>query len=133
MQRKNKILLSLLIIGGVVFIFINSLTLSKEVISTKFVLGKNMGFDLSPGKLNFGQIVPGNGASRTIKIENNFEDIIKVSIKSSGEISKNIIVSENNFILNPSESKNITFSVYTDGLTEFRSYEGKIIIVSKKA
>ncbi len=133
MQRKNKILLSSLIIVGVVFVFMNSLVLSKEVISTEFVLGENMGFDLSPGKLNFGQIVPGNSASREITIENNFDKKIKISIKSSGEISKNIIVSENNFILNPSESKNITFSAYTDGLTEFRSYNGKIIIISKRA
>ncbi|MFH1521364.1 MAG: hypothetical protein ABIF18_00225 [archaeon] len=107
--------------------------MSKEVISTEFILGENMGFDLSPGKLNFGKIVPGNGASRQITIENNFEDTIKVSIKSSGEISKYIIVSENNFLIAPSESKNVTFSAYTGDLTEFRTYKGKIIIISKKA
>lgn len=91
-----------------------------------------MGFDLSPGKLNFGKIVPNNSASREITIENNFKELIKVSIKSSGEISKYIIVSENNFQIRPSESKNITFTAYTDDLTEYRTYKGEITIISKK-
>ena len=134
MLRKNKSLLFLLLmISIVVFVFINNLPLSKEVISAEFVLGENMGFDLSPGKLNFGKIIPGNSASREIVVENNFDKTVKISIKSSGEISKNLIVSDNNFILNPSESRNVTFSLYTNDLTESRYYKGEIIIVSKKA
>ncbi|MBU3923711.1 MAG: hypothetical protein KJ592_02235 [Nanoarchaeota archaeon] len=132
MERKNKVIIILSAIAIIAIIYTNSQTLSKEIISTEFLLGKDMGFDLSSGKLNFGQIIPGHSASREITIDNNFKDPITVSIKSSGEISKYIIVSENNFLLNPSESKNATFTVYTDGITEFRPYKGKIIITSKK-
>lgn len=132
MKRKNEILIILVFLSTlVIFISIINLPLNKEVISAKFVLGENMGFDLSSGKLNFGKIVPDNSASREIIIENNYDEPIKVSIKSSGEISDYMIVSENNFILVPLESKNISFSIYTSGLTEFRDYEGKVSIVSR--
>ena len=132
MERKNKILIFLVLICTlIIIVFIVNLPLNKEVISTKFVLGENMGFDLTPGKLNFGKITPNNSASREITVENNYDKLIRVNIKSSGEISENMIVSENNFILAPLESKNVVFSVYTFGLTEFRDYKGKISIVSR--
>jgi len=134
MERKNKILATLVFLSAlIIFISIINLPLNKEVFSAKFVLGENMGFDLSPGKLNFGKIVSGRSTSREITVENNYDESIKVNIKSSGEISKYMIVSENNFILNPLESKNITFSVYTTGLTEFRDYIGKVSIISRVA
>ena len=133
MQRKNKILFSVLIaIALITTIIPSNKILSKEIISTEFILGEEMGFDLTPGKLNFGQITQGNTASREITIDNNFEEPIEVSIKSKREISKYIIVSENNFQLNSSESKNVTFTAYSEDITEFRKYKGEIIIISKK-
>ena len=132
MEGKNKLIIILSVIIIIAIIYTNSQTLSKEIISTEFLLGENMGFDLSSGKLNFGQIIPGHSASREITIDNNFKNPIIVSIKSSGEISKYIIVSKNNFLLNPSESKNVTFTAYADDITEFRPYKGKIIITSTR-
>ena len=132
MERKNKALIILVFLSSlIIFISIINLPLNKEVISAKFVLGENMGFDLSPGKLNFGKIIINNSASREIIIENNYDKSIRVNIKSSGKISDYIIVSENNFILEPLESKNVVFSVYTSGLTEFRDYKGKVSITSR--
>jgi hypothetical protein len=131
MERKNKliIILSILIISA---IFFYNKPLEVETIESEFILGENMGFDLTPGRLNFGKISPNNSASREIVIENNFDKTIKVKIKSEGEISKNIIVSENNFLVKPSQSKNITFTAYTQGLIEFKTYKGKITIISKR-
>lgn len=132
MERKNSVLVFLIFACGIIiFMSITNLPLNKEVIPAKFVLGENMGFDLTPGKLNFGKIVPGYGASRDVMVENNYDEIIKVNIKSSGEISDSLIVSENNFVLNPLESRSVAFSIYTGGLTEYRSYEGKVIITSR--
>lgn len=132
MERKNKILMILVFVCTLVIVIsIINLPLNKETISAKFVLGENMGFDLSPGKLNFGKIVPGNSASRKIIVENNYDKVIRVNIKSSGEISNSMVVSENNFILNPFESKVVVFSIYTSGLTEFGDYKGKVSITSR--
>ena len=133
MENKFLFLLAIPIIIIVYFFIISSVPLDRRVIPASFLLGERTGFDLSPGKLTFGKIEVNQSATRNIMVENKFKTPIKIYIKSSGEISKNIIVSENNFILNIQESKNITFSIYTKGLTEFREYNGEIEIISKKA
>lgn len=134
MQRKNKFLILITaIVILIILISLNNLPLSRETIQSRFVVGENMGFDLTPGRLNFGKIVPGNSNTRGLLIENEFDRPVEIIIKSSGEISDNIIVSENNFILNPQESKNVTFSAYAEQSLEFGEYNGQIEIISKKA
>lgn len=133
MERKNKISILIATITLTILILFFRAPLNKQTISTRFVAGENMGFDLDPGKLNFGQIVPGYGASRTITITNTLDKPTITTIESSGKISKYIIVSENNFILQPNESKEISFSCYAEKETAFGEYNGEIIIITNKA
>ena len=132
MEKRNKIVLIFIVLIFISSIMIYNIPISKRTISSRFVVGDKMGFDLDPGKLNFGQIVPGYSASREISIENGFKKNILINIKSSGEISDYIIVSENNFVLQPNESKNITFSAFVDKELDFGEYSGKITILSKR-
>jgi hypothetical protein len=134
MEIKNKKLIITFILSSLIIIsiIISNNSLSKETIPSEFILGENMGFDLTSGKLNFGKIMPDYTASRKITIENEFNQAIKVSIKSTGEISSNLIVSENNFYLEPLESKEITFTAHTDRLIDFKKYKGSVIITSNK-
>jgi len=131
-ENKNKIIFAIAIVLLVTFFIIDNQPLDKTVIPASFLLGERTGFDLTPGELTFGKIEINQSASRGILISNNFNRPIKIIIESKGDISKNLIVSENNFKLEPNESKEITFSIFTKGLTEFKSYEGKVIIISKK-
>lgn len=134
MERRNKtlILVTIAIAILTLFLIINA-PLHKQIIPTRFIAGENMGFDLGPGNLNFGKIVPGYSASRDITITNNFNKPTLTKIKSSGEISSYIIVSENNFVLNSNESKNITFSLFPEKGIELKEYPGEIIILTYKA
>ena len=134
MERKNKVLVFVILICiAIIFITIINIPLNREVIPSKFVIGNRMGFDLTPGKLNFGQIVPGYGASRNIVVKNNYDEAIKVNIESSGAISDNLIVSDNNFVLKPFETRNVTFSLYTDKSIKVGDYEGEVVIISRVA
>ena len=135
MKRKNKQLALTLILATIliVLILIFRAPINKQSILTRFVAGENMGFDLGPGNINFGQIVPGYSASRNITITNTLERPTLTEIESSGEISNYIIVSDNNFILQPNESKNILFSCFPPKDIELREYPGKITITTKKA
>jgi hypothetical protein len=133
MKRKNNLIILILVIITIFLVITINIPLKKQMIPTKFIAGENMGFDLGPGNLNFGQIVPGYSASREIEITNNFESPIFTKIKSSGKISEYIIISENNFILQPNESKKISFSCYPKENIELKEYNGKIIIITRKA
>ncbi len=133
MKRKNRLIISALAIIMLSLIVIMQSPLNRQTIPTRFIAGENMGFDLGPGNLNFGLIVPGYSASRQITITNTQTHPTLTKIKSSGEISKYIIVSDNNFILDSGESKNITFSCYPEKGLELREYPGKIIMTTYKA
>jgi hypothetical protein len=134
MERKNKIL-TLTSIAAAILVFSLILTapLDSQTIPTAFVAGEKMGFNLDPGELNFGKIIPGGSATRDITIKNTYKYPTLTKIKSSGEISKYIIVSENNILLQPNESKNITFSVFAEVGIELKEYPGEITIITKKA
>jgi len=133
MVKINKFIFIIIVFMVTIFFFLGTNSqLDKKIILARFSLAEKAGFNLTPGELSFGNIGINQSATRDITISNNFDNPIIVSIESSGEISKNLIVSENNFKLNPKESKDITFSAYTRGLTEFKEYSGEVIIVSEK-
>ena len=134
MKRKNKLLIltTVILVSISIIVFIQA-PLHKETIPTRFVAGENMGFDLGPGNINFGLIVPGYSTTRDIIITNTFDKPTLTKITSLGEISPYIIVSENNFILNSGESKNITFSCHpTEGIPLIE-YPGEITITTYRA
>lgn len=133
MQRKNKFIISILVIILAISIIILNAPLDKQTIPTKFIAGENSGFDLGPGNINFGKIVPGGSVSREITVTNNFDKPTITKIKSSGEVSSCIVVSENNFHLDPEESKVVTFSCSPKVGIELREYAGEIKIITKKA
>jgi len=133
MKTKNKILLITPVILIIILMLRLTMPLDKEVISSGFVLGKNPGFDLSPGLLNFGKITPDGSASRSITVTNNYDTPTLTTIKASGPIKDYVIVSENNFELQPSESRNVTFNCYPKEASEYKRYSGEITIITKKA
>ena len=132
MPNANKyiIILAILIASFLPILNYNSQT-EKTIIKTSFLVGNKSGFDLNPNELTFGQIPPDNSASRSLTITNDLDKKRKISIEVSGKIKKYIIASENNFILNPHESKNVTLTVYSTNLEEPKKYSGEIIIISK--
>lgn len=130
---KTKIIVALAVILILtVVILVGMPSQKKEIIHARFSLSNKTGFDLSPDVLSFGEITANQSASRSITLRNTENKSVKIQIKSSGEISDNIIASENNFYLEPGESKIITFSIFADGLTEFREYDGDVIILTKQ-
>ena len=111
MENATKYIIILAIIALTIPFILNNQQTEKTIIKTSFLVGNKSGFDLNPNELTFGQTTPNNRLSRAITITNNFDKPKKFRIKVSGEIKEYIIVSENNFPLNPNESKNVTFSI----------------------
>jgi len=113
------------------FFVIGQIRTDKYAIPARFTLAERTGFDLTPGELSFGKIEINQSASRGITIFNNLDRPVEVSIKSYGEISRNLAASENNFKLGAHESKEVMFSIDTRGLTELREYSGKVVVFSR--
>lgn len=132
MKKRNKFLfmgiIALLIVMFILFFKIRE----EEKLPVTFYLSDKPGFDFTPGYLSFGKIIVNQSATRSVQIDNIYDEKVKISIEASESIAKNIIVSENNFYMEPKEKKNITFTAFTDGLDEFKKYEGEITIITER-
>lgn len=127
---KAIIFVLLAIIFLIVAFFLSYRVLNIETIPTSFSVGERPGFDLNLTALTFGQVVPGNGASRDITIDNSFDKPVKIEINSKGEISKYLIVSENDFVLQPGEVKEVSFSIFVPEEINWDTYSGEVKIKS---
>lgn len=132
-ERSKRVILVAILLASSYLLILNFSPIEKKEIPTSFLLSERPGFDLEPGQLTFGGITPNQSGSRDIEIKNDNDKRVKISIRSSGEASKNIIVSENNFYLDPMEAKNVTFTAFTHGLNEYKKYTGQVEVLIYKA
>jgi len=137
---KNKSLLN--IIGIILLVLVvsllgyflvdNLMTIEKQDIYTSFAAGDHLGFDLNKTALTFGMVVPGGSGSRSMNFSNDHDMRAKVVIRAKGEIADYLIVSENDFILEPGEEKEVGFVVYPPKNISFGLYEGQVDIVLRR-
>ena len=132
METRNKFFIVVMFTVLLFAVFVlNDSIIDKRIIPISFFLAENTGFGHIEGELLIGAITTNQSGSKNLVISNTFGKPVKVSIESSGEVVNSLIVSENNFELKPGESKDVSFTVYTHGLTEYREYRGKVIIISR--
>ncbi|MFH1710819.1 MAG: hypothetical protein ABH840_00740 [Nanoarchaeota archaeon] len=137
--KNNLILYLALIFLFVIFICLyfyfnySFSIIEKREIYTKVILSDHYGIDINGTALSFGMIVPGGSASKELTIGNDYERDVKVQFLVKGEIGEFVRISENNFILNKNKSRKIDFSVSVPSSAKYGVYEGKVIVVIRKA
>ena len=129
-KKRNRILLVLLVLILIVLVSFMKFPLASSEIPVTFIFGNHSGFDLNPEILSFGMISSSSSSSRGIVVSNDFDYPVKIIIEAKGQIRSNLIVSENDFYLDPFESREVIFSIHSFGLTEFKKYEGSVLINS---
>ena len=140
MKKREKginnaflIIMIILILAMIIYLFYIFSILGKEELYSSFIVSDHIGFDLNKTALTFGLIQPGESATREINLANNFNKRVKIIFKSKGNISDFIIVSQNDFIMNPNETKTIIFSVFPPKNISLGKYEGKIEVYFRRA
>ncbi len=85
------------------------------------------GFNISTEGVVFGTIPPGVSGSRTITVSST--EPKHVVIGAEGELAKWVSVSENSFLIQGNESKNVSVSVSVPEGAEFGNYTGTLKIL----
>ena len=127
-QRKFLFLLGIVIftviITNIILYFLNDPKQTKKY-DMHLIVGDRVGFDLNREVLTFGMVTRSGTATRHIGLANS-EQTNKIIITASGELADWITVSENNFILEPNESKVIDITVFVPANAEFGNYAGTL-------
>lgn len=108
--------------------FRNTRKIPMEATVVKEGVGLNAGTD----KCYFGH-VPLNGTSeRNLTLSHTFSYPARVSIKSEGNITRFLAISDDSFILDTNESREIKVRVSVPKGTETGKYEGTLKVIFRK-
>ena len=99
--------------------------MQAEVISQP----KHMAFKTDADALWFGKANPGVQATRKVDMVNNFDVPLSVSISIKGDIAEYISVSDNHFVLQPNETKVLTYYFTSRSNTPYGNYSGTTRVV----
>jgi len=134
-QKIAKILILCIVIIFLIAIIIqifNYYNFSKikeiKTIEMEIKVSDHIGINLDTESLIFGTVIPGGGATRSLRIES--DEPVFVTVKLKGALAKWSGVKENNFVFNG--TKFLTFFVNVPKFTQFGNYTGEAIIIFKK-
>jgi zona occludens toxin (predicted ATPase) len=136
-NQKNYLLIFFILFFLVLILSLYNLfnylsVLEKREIHTEVIVSDKVGIAINESALLFGMVMPGASSRKNITIINDYEQDIKVDIVSKGNIKNFLFASENSFIMDKGELKEIKFFVKIPKDTNYGKYEGKIIFVIKR-
>lgn len=136
-DKKVYIITALVFLVSIVMfyisIYLNSLMVlqEKEVYASINITDRG-GFDVNTTALTFGKIRPGDSASRSLVIENNYTLPIIVEFSSKGNISRFLKFEKENYLM-PGANKTISFAVVASADESYGFYDGSVKVVFKRA
>ncbi len=133
---------AVLIILAVAFLSVFATTfyyMSKDVVSVAeydyfFKIDKEgtVGFDVTTELLHFGHLGAGEISTRYVTLANSYNMPLKASIIAYGDYSEMVLPSDNHFVIQPGESREINMTLSTVLGMPFGDYEGKVRVIFKK-
>jgi hypothetical protein len=93
------------------------------------VKGNMLGFNVANDSIHFGDVPPDGSGKRTVLVNNDGNEPFTINIKSYGNISEWITVSDNDFVLGPMETKEIEVNCFVPMDAETGYYTGKLKII----
>ncbi len=127
------LIICIAVILSLFFAASRSQVVQKQYIPIFVKVAPYVGLSVDKDKLHFGAVPRGGSSRRMIFLYNNDTYAKSVSIKTTGQASKWLRLSDNNFKLASYENKtlNVTMSIPKDA--EYGNYTGNLILYFKKA
>jgi len=91
-----------------------------------------VGMNVDSSAIYFGTVPPEGSSSRKIFLEHKHNKPLLIQLKTKGDLSKFVSVSENNFILEPNINKTIVVSVYVPKDMKYGNYTGRLAVVYRR-
>jgi hypothetical protein len=135
MKRINLFLLIVIvaiIVSLITFLIIDRATTArmKYVMDVEVIEEDLIGINVDPDGLHFGRMKAGDGAGRSIII-NNVEDDVLVTVVKKGEMAE-WVNNPSGFILRKGNETTLLFSISIPEGTPARKYNGEVIIILRK-
>jgi len=136
-MRLGKILLivliTILLSFSLTFLFYNWYIIQDiQELGMKMKIGSIVGFDTNSSAISFGIVPIGGSSERPVILKNIHNKPLNVHIKKDGEMAKWVYFSENDFILEGNETKEIKVEAIPSYNAQDGAYEGKVKFIFKR-
>lgn len=130
-MRINKplllVLITILLSFSLTFLFYTYCIIQDvQELDMKMKVGNIVGFDVNSSVISFGIVPIGGSGERPIILKNLKNKPLKVHIKKSGEMAEWVYISEENFIMQANESKELKFTAIPAEDAKDGAYTGKV-------
>ncbi len=113
----------------------SSKIMEKKELVMKLVVTNNPN-EVMPGNstdfIDFGVVLAGSNPKAHLTFANNNEKMSLITIKKSGELSKFVNITQNEFLLEPNQTKWVLLEASMPEMTVPREYYGKVSIIQKR-
>ena len=136
MNSKHLLMMLLLVVllcVGLTTLFYSFYVIEdKRVVPMDIKVSDHGGFNLDTDAMHFGLAAAGDTPERSLFISHDSDHPLLVEIRFYGEFADWVEPSENSFVLEPGEQKEVFFKVYVPGGMEHKQYNGTIVIFFKR-
>tara|TARA_Y100000310_G_scaffold290105_1_gene317017 strand:+ start:654 stop:1067 length:414 start_codon:yes stop_codon:yes gene_type:complete len=122
------IIISLIIIGGVLFFYISKNVIGYTEYEVDYIVGDYAGFNLDEDAIHFGTITQGVKSTRAIDIYTDRDAEVRVYVTGLGHLA----ISDDVFFLGANEKKSIDIVLQVPPELKEGHYSGKIRIIYRK-
>lgn len=103
-----------------------------ETMLMEIKVENRLAFNLDPGVMRFGSVPPGNGAERSLIIQNTKPYDVRIEIYVKGDMAGWLKSFDNFFIVPSLESRNVTFIAEVPPETPLGVYNSTLLLVTKR-
>ncbi|MFO7872220.1 MAG: hypothetical protein R6U26_01095 [Candidatus Undinarchaeales archaeon] len=103
----------------------------EQRIDMQINVGNYTGFNVNTSALFFGTVVPGGTAERQVELTNPGKKPLTAILRVSGILDSWTTISDNNFEIEPEETRNVTVKLVIPPDAEMESYRSTLIITFK--
>ncbi len=131
MKIRNIVILLFFVLVSSVFLgilFSNLLLVDYTEVDAYLTVGSHLGFNLDSDALYLGTVLPGFSGNRDLVVNNEDCSKCKVNIRSEGDLSRWLVISNNNFVIREGEERKVNVAVFVPQDAEFGNYTAKIKI-----
>ena len=105
--------------------------LQTKTIGVEFSIDEKLGLVVDTDGLNFGRVILGSSSIKTINLINSYKFPVRVNVLISKNLRK-FVFSDDEFILEPNESIEVSFNLVVSPDENLGSYSGEILFEFRK-
>jgi len=128
MKRYHYIIIISIVVLFAFLVYYFMIPVETQEIPVQFAVGSVIGMSGDTDELYFGTVLLEGTSRKEISIENDETRLVRIKVQGVLKELDWVTITDNNFIIQPDETKYVNITISTPREVEYGNYSGKLII-----